>query len=93
MYARVRLFGPAREARVVPLSALVTVGGQQFVWVVVDGKVTRRAVKIGATTGTVVEIVSGVEPDETIVFRGTELVREGGAVRTPGARSAPSTGE
>lgn len=93
MYARVKLSGPAREARVVPLSALVTAGGQQYIWVVVDGKVIRRAVKIGVTTGTVVEILSGVEPDETIVFRGTELVREGGAVRTPAARSAPSTGE
>jgi RND family efflux transporter MFP subunit len=93
MYARVKLSGPPREARVVPLSALVTVSGQQYVWVVVDGKVARRAVKIGATTASVVEIVSGVEPDETIVFRGTEMVREGGAVRTPAARSAPSTGE
>lgn len=93
MYARVRLSGAPRQATVVPLSALVTVGGQHYVWVVVDGKVTRRAVKIGATTASVVEIVSGVDPEETIVFRGTEMVREGGAVRTPAARSAPSTGE
>ncbi len=93
MYARVRLTGAPREARVVPLSALVTVSGQHSVWVVVEGKVSRRAVKIGAATASVVEIVSGVEPDDTIVFRGTEMVREGGPVRTPAARSAPSTGE
>lgn len=82
MYARVRLAGATRRAFVVPLSALVIVGGQQFVWVVSDGKVSQRAVTIGTTTATVVEITSGVRPGETIVFRGTEQVREGGAVRT-----------
>ena len=82
MYARVRLVGAPRHAVVVPLSALVIVGGQQFVWVVSDGRVSRRAVTIGATTASVVEITSGVSPNETIVFRGTEQVREGGPVRT-----------
>jgi len=82
MYARVRLAGAARRTFVVPLSALVIVGGQQFVWVVADGKVSQRAVTIGTTTASVVEITSGVKPGETIVFRGTEQVREGGAVRT-----------
>ena len=82
MYARARLAGAARRAFVVPLSALVIVGGQQFVWVVADGKVSQRAVTIGTTTASVVEITSGVKPGETIVFRGTEQVREGGAVRT-----------
>src|SRR2546429_264286 len=82
MYARVRLAGATRRAFVVPLSALVIVGGQQFVWVVADGKVSQRAVTIGTTTASVVEITSGVKPGETIVFRGTEQVREGGAVRT-----------
>ncbi len=82
MYARVRLSGVPRRMFVVPLSALTTVGAQQFVWVVSDGKVSRRGVTIGATTASVVEITSGLSPDETIVFRGTELVREGGPVRT-----------
>jgi hypothetical protein len=39
-------------------------------------------VTIGATTAAMVEITAGVSPDEVVVFRGTELVREGGAVRT-----------
>src|SRR5436309_2866896 len=77
-----RLAEATRRAFVVPLSALVIVGGQQFVWVVADGKVSQRAVTIGTTTASVVEITSGVKPGETIVFRGTEQVREGGAVRT-----------
>src|SRR5206468_1018943 len=72
MYARVRLAGAARRAFVVPLSALVIVGGQKFVWVVADGKVSQRAVTIGTTTASVVEITSGVKPGETIVFRRPE---------------------
>jgi len=86
MYARVRLTGALRRAYVVPLSALTTVGDQQFVWVVADGKVSRRAVMTGATTASMVEITGGVSPDEVIVFRGTEMVREGGPVRTAPAQ-------
>lgn len=81
MYARASLIGTPRPAHVVPLSAVVTVSGHQFVWVVAEGKVSRRQVTIGATTATVVEITGGLSPDETIVVRGTEMVREGGSVR------------
>ncbi|HVH30964.1 MAG TPA: efflux RND transporter periplasmic adaptor subunit [bacterium] len=86
MYARVRLTGALRRAFVVPLSALSTGGTQQFVWVVADGRASRRAVTIGATTASMVEITAGVRPDEVIVFRGTELVREGGPVKTAPAQ-------
>lgn len=86
MYARVRLTGAVHRAFVVPLSALSTGGDQQFVWVVADGKASRRSVMIGATTASMVEITGGVRPDEVIVFRGTELVREGGPVRTAPAQ-------
>ncbi len=82
MYARVRLTGASHRASVVPLSALVTVGNQQFVWVVVDGKVSRRLVTVGLTSGSMVEITGGVGPDEVVVFRGTDQLREGGPVRT-----------
>ena len=82
MYARVQLSGPPRQAYTVPLSALVIIGGQQFVWVVDQGQVYRRAVTIGTTYQSVVEITSGVSPQETIVVRGVEQLREGGPVRT-----------
>lgn len=82
MYARARLTGATRRAFVAPLSALTTVGTQQFVWIVANGKASRRAVTIGATTASSVEIISGVGPDEVLVYRGTELVRDGGPVRT-----------
>lgn len=82
MYARVQLSGPPRQAYTVPLSALVIIGGQQFVWVIDQGQVSRRAVTIGTTYQSVVEITGGVSPQETIVLRGVEQLREGGPVRT-----------
>jgi membrane fusion protein (multidrug efflux system) len=82
MYARVQLSGPPRQAYTVPLSALVIIGGQQFVWVVDQGQVYRRAVTIGTTYQSLVEITGGVSPQETIVLRGVEQLREGGPVRT-----------
>src|SRR5207249_10709518 len=80
MYARVRLAGATRRAFVVPLSALVIVGGQQFVWVVADGKVSQRAVAIGTTTGSVVEITRVVLLGGNFVSYRTDQGAECGAV-------------
>ncbi len=81
MYARVQIAAGTQPAMVVPLSALVTVGGQHFVWVVTDGKVSQQPVTVGRATGEVVEITSGLSDQDTIIVRGTDLVREGQTVR------------
>lgn len=81
MYATVQLAAGSGSALVVPLSALVTVGGQHFVWVVVDAKTTQRPVTVGRATGDVVEITSGLSTEDLIVIRGTDLAGEGQLVR------------
>ncbi len=81
MYATVQLAVGSQPALVVPLSALVTVGGQHFVWVVTDGKVSQQPVTVGRATGEVVEITNGLTEQEIIVVRGTDLVRDGQSVR------------
>ncbi len=81
MYASVSLAAGHRQALVVPLGAMVTAGGQQFVWVVRNDTVTRQVVTIGQATGDSVEITSGLREDDLIVIRGTDLVRDGGPVR------------
>ncbi len=81
MYATVQLAAGSQPALVVPLSALVTVGGQHFVWVVTDGKVSQQPVTVGQATGEVVEITSGLTEQDVIVIRGTDLVRDGQTVR------------
>jgi len=81
MYATVSLSAGVQPALVVPLSALVSVGSQYFVWVVTDNKVSQRTVTIGRASGEVVEITSGLGEDDLIVVRGIDLVREGAPVR------------
>jgi membrane fusion protein (multidrug efflux system) len=73
-----------RTALVVPESALMPAGREQFVLVVVpDGegyKAERRQVSIGARRPGVVEVVSGLEAGEQVVTHGTLRVRPGQAV-------------
>lgn len=81
MYATVDLMAGSQRALVVPLSALVTVGTQHYVWLVVENRVTQQPVTIGRATGDLVEVTSGLSPQDLIVVRGTDLVREGQAIR------------
>ena len=83
MYATASLSAGADEnVLVVPLSALVTIGDQHFVWLVTDNVTHKRVVTVGRATGDVVEIMSGIGDGDQIVARGTDLVREGQPVRS-----------
>jgi RND family efflux transporter MFP subunit len=81
MFARVSLGAGAQAALTVPLSALTIVGGEQFAWIVIDSTVSRRQVTVGQATGQDAVILSGLRADDTIIVRGTELVRDGARVR------------
>ena len=73
--ARVRT-GEAVEAVAVPLSALVEDGGQDLVFVMVDGEhFERRIVRTGIRDGNFVEVTDGLRAGERIVTRGAYLVR------------------
>jgi len=65
----------------VPEEALVPVGDLQFVFVAVDGKVQRRALRIGARQSGMVEVVDGLKQGELVITRGTQKVREGAPVQ------------
>lgn len=81
MYAAVELSAGILRALVVPLSALVTVGSQHYVWVVTEGRATQLVVTVGRATGEVVEVTGGLSASELIVVRGTDLVRDGQPVQ------------
>jgi len=76
MYATAELSAGTQRALVVPLSALVTVGSLHYVWAVVDGRTSQRQVTVGRATGDVVEVTSGINASDTVVFRGTDQVRD-----------------
>lgn len=99
MFMTVRLTLESRSNVVlVPEEALVPVGDRQFVYLVVDGKVQRREITIGARSGGMVEAARGLQGGELIITRGTQKVREGlpvnakisGGTDVPQAAARPS---
>lgn len=83
MFARVTLLVDERQqAIVVPETALVPVGQNQFIYRVVDGKAVLTKIRIGQRRQGQVEVVEGLEPDSVIVTEGAVKLRDGSAVRT-----------
>ena len=81
MFIEARLATAVRpKAVVIPEDAVVALQGSTFVWVVRQGKATRRQVDLGVRTPGFVEARSGVEPAEQVVVGGQERLSEGAPV-------------
>ncbi len=81
MFVEVRLATAQRpNAVVVPEDAVLALQGTTVVWVVKDGKATRRPVTLGVRSPGFVEVVEGVEAGEQVIVGGVEKVAEGAAV-------------
>jgi membrane fusion protein (multidrug efflux system) len=72
--------GMRPNAVVVPEDAVVPLQGANFIWVVAEGKATRRQVGLGVRTPGFVEIASGVDAGEQVVVGGLELLFPGASV-------------
>lgn len=84
--ARVRLRLDSRsDVPLVPASAVLSgAGGVESAFVVEEGKAIRREVETGMVSRGRVEIVSGLEPGETVVVEGGTSLRDGAQVRAVG---------
>jgi membrane fusion protein, multidrug efflux system len=81
-FANVELtLGETLDALLVPAEALIPDFQTSFVYVVVDGKVDRRKVVTGIRTDSRVQILSGLEPGDTVVTSGLPQLRPGTAVQ------------
>ncbi len=81
MFIEARLATAVRpSAVVIPEDAILPLQGSNFVWVVADGKATRRQVELGVRTPGFVEVKSGVENNEQVVVGGQERLSEGAPV-------------
>ena len=86
MFARVTLITQEqREALVLPEEALVPQGTDQFVFRVVDSRVTRVKVQTGIRRDGMVEILAGLNKDDVVVTAGQLKLRDGTLVRATGA--------
>ncbi len=94
MFGRVRILYDSRDdAVLVPADAVVTEDARDAVFVIVDGKAQRRDVEVGFSEGNVVQIVSGVDVEETVVITGQAALRDGSPVDVIGQDDAASTDE
>jgi membrane fusion protein (multidrug efflux system) len=86
MFARLKLtLQTAAEAVAVPTEAvLVLPNGEKVAYLLKDGKAQRRVVQTGLETGGKVQIISGIQPGETVVTAGNEKLKEGMAVKVQG---------
>ena len=53
----------------------------KYVYVVKDDVLERRAVTLGTTRGSDVDIVAGLQPDAAVVVKGPDTLRDGQSVR------------
>ena len=88
MFINIDLARDSRQALVIPEEALVPEQSNQFVFVVVGGKVSKRLVQIGARQPGFVEVVSGLVLGDAVIVEGTQKVREGIAVRAESVSAA-----
>jgi membrane fusion protein (multidrug efflux system) len=81
LFARVRLvISEKASAVLVPEQAVIPQADQLFVYVVEDGKAAMRPVKLGLRQGGRVEVLSGVQPGDTVITAGAQKIGPGAPV-------------
>jgi membrane fusion protein (multidrug efflux system) len=94
MFIEARLATAVRpNAVVIPEDAVLPLQGTNFVWVVADGKATRRQVELGVRTPGFVEVTSGVENRDQVVVGGQERLAEGAPVQAQLVERRPAGGQ
>ena len=81
-FATVRILLPQSEAAVlVPQRALRTISGSTYVFVIRNGFAEQRLVQPGQTEGELIEVKSGVKPDEIVAISNVDQLSDGVAVK------------
>lgn len=86
MFARLQVgLETATEAVVLPGDAvLVMPNGEKIAFILKDGKAQRRVVQTGLEAEGRVQIVSGIQPGETVITAGNEKLKDGMEVKAQG---------
>jgi len=64
----------------IPRAAIHTTGGRDYVLLVTDGRIERRAVAVGGDLGSEVQVVAGLTAGERVVVEGPEGLADGVSV-------------
>jgi RND family efflux transporter MFP subunit len=65
----------------IPVEALFSEGGTDYVYVYEGGKLKKTEITVGATTDTEVEVVEGLKPGQEVALSGSTQYTDGMAVR------------
>ncbi len=81
--ARVDIFSAPVESLVMPLNALLRMPGtgSDYCFVVKDGKIEKRFIKVGQIVGESVEVLSGLEEGDMVVISGQGILDTGMKVK------------
>ena len=90
MFMTVGLQRDRGDVLMAPEQAIVPEGSRQYVFVVSDGHVQKRQVRLGRRIPGYVVIADGLAAGDSVVTEGTHRVRDGGAVETLEAKAALS---
>ena len=88
MFMTVDLQRDRGEVLMAPEQAIVPEGTSQYVFVVADGVVEKRAVALGRRIPGFVVIAEGLAPGEAVITEGTSKVRDGSQVENLGQAAA-----
>ena len=72
------------EAVSIPADALRNEGSVNFVYVVAAGKAERRNIVTGAVEGQYVQVLSGLQPGDTVILTGPAALQSGTPVQVVG---------
>ena len=90
MFIDLRLAAEVRpNAVLVPEEAILPIQGSTFVWVVREGKASRRQVGVGVRIPGFTEVTSGVDAGDTVVVGGQERLQDGMPVQGKPAEREP----
>ncbi len=77
MTAKAALSLTSSEGVIVPVSALFSLDGKEFLYVIADGKAQKRALSLGAQSGPEAQILSGVAAGEAVAVSNIGLLQDG----------------
>jgi len=91
MFARVAIVYERKpDALQIPRTALLDGDGPPKVFVVTSGKAAERAVRLGLSSGAMIEVLEGLKDGEQVVVVGQGAVKPGAAVRIVNSPARPA---
>jgi membrane fusion protein (multidrug efflux system) len=80
--------GKELNAMMIPEEALLAQGGEQFVFVISEGRATRTRVTLGQRLPGLVQITNGLHADDQVAVTGLQQLRDGSRVRVTNAQGS-----